>query len=167
LGLFTRDASAIFEVKDLFTQDDAKNLIDNLYPNGISQHGRQYLFDKYVWLYDQYQNSYVSYLQILEITFELVRLWRHTDKPSRFTSLFGCLTFEDALKLKTERFTNSGDIYKVSTDNYFKADMNLLLTATIPGNILMAEKYWTGQQGPNPFWEILMNAPVKIIEKIT
>ena len=166
LDLFPRDASPIFEVKDLFTQDDAKNLIDNLYPSGISQHGRQYLFDKYNWLYDQQRNSYVSYLQIIEITFELVRLWKYADRPSRFTSLFGCMTFEDALKFKIEKCNNTGDIYKVFADSYFQADMNLLYTATIPGNILIAEKYWTGQQGPNPFWEILMTAPVRIIEKI-
>ena len=166
LDLYRRDNSPIFEVTDLFTQDDAKNLIDTLYPNGISNHGKQYLYDKYNWINDNKQNSYVSYLHIIEITFELVRLWKFPNKPSRFTSMFGCLTIEDAHRFKIEKCNNIGTIYKVATDSFFKADMHLLLTATIPGNIIIAERYWTGQQGANPFWEVLMTAPVKILEKI-
>lgn len=166
LELYQRDSSNIYELKDFFSQEDAKNLIDELYPNGISSHGRQYLYDKYTWLYDHNTKSYISYLHIIEITFELVRLWKYPDKPSRFISLFGCLTMEDAQKFKREKCSDMGDIYKVSTDSFFKADMNLLYTASIPGNILLAEKYWRGQQGPTPFWEVLMKAPINIIGKI-
>lgn len=166
LDLFKRDNTPIYELQNFFTQDDAKNLIDSLYPNGLSSHGRQYLYDKYEWLYDQQGKSYVSYLHIIEVTFELVRLLKFPDKPSRFTSLFGCETLEDARRFKTERCNNSGEIYKVSTDKFFKADMHLLYTATIPGNIIIAEKYWKGEASSNPFWEILMQAPVAIIEKV-
>lgn len=162
-----KDIATIYELTDFFTQKEAVEKIKELFPNGISNHGKQYLHDKYNYVNDADNNSYISYLHIIEITFELIRQISFKDKPSRFESLFGCETIEEAIKFRTEKGNQSNKIYKVSTDSFFKADMNLLYTATIPGNILIAEKYWRGESSKNPFWEILMKAPINILEEIT
>ena len=45
--------------------------------------------------------------------------------------------------------------------------MNLLKQGgSIIGIEIQAEKYWKGESTENPKWEILMEYPVKIIEKI-
>ncbi len=166
LTLFDSSPDEIYEVTNLFTQNEAKHKIKELFPNGISSHGKQYLHDKYNYIYDANKTSYVSYLHIIEITFELVRQIKFKDKLSRFESIFGWETIEEAIKFRLEKGKPTDKIYKVSTKSFVKADMNLLYTATIPGNIIIAEKYWNGESSQNPCWEILMTAPVKILSEI-
>lgn len=166
LNLFNLNEKDIYEIQDFFTLNDAVKKIKQLYPKGISSHGFQYLHDKYDYVYDDNNRSYISYMHIIEITFELIRQISFNEKPSRFESIFGCESLADALKFRNEKGNPENKIYKVSTDSFFKADMNLLYTGTILGNILIAEKYWRGQSSKNPFWEILMQAPVKILEEI-
>lgn len=156
----------IFEVQDIYKQKDVKDLIDNFYPNGISNHGLQYLYNKFNFVQDFNNDYFVSYNGVMEGIFELIRLLKFSDCPSRFTSIFACKTFEDALKFKFENCNNTGDIYKVSSKKYFKADMNLLKIGSIPSSFLFAEKYWSGEGSKAPFWEYLLEDPVKIIEKL-
>lgn len=48
-----------------------------------------------------------------------------------------------------------------------RADMNLLRQGgSIIGIQIMAEKYWNGIESQNPFLEVLMGTPIKIIEEI-
>lgn len=169
LTLFEHDDSKpIYEVTNLFSMDDARTVLKMLYPLGISNHGAQYLYDRLYYVKDSYGRDYVSNTPLIESTFELVRLWKHPNKPSRFSSFFGCLTIEDAITFKQKFCQGKGDIYKVSSKEYFKADMTLLYTAaSIPGNYYLADKYWNGGASLNPFWEVLMSNPVNIISKIT
>ncbi len=103
----------------------------------------------------------------IESTFELVRLWRFPDKPSRFISFYGCETFEEAQTFKQNYRGGNGFIFKVSAESYFKADMSLLMTgASVITNYFFEEKYWKGESGKNPFWEVLMRGPVTILSKV-
>lgn len=89
------------------------------------------------------------------------------NRKSRFECSFACLTIEDALKIRVEQFDNVGKIYKVSCDKFSIADMNLLRQGgSIIGIQIMAEKYWSGIESQNPFLEVLMETPIKIIEEI-
>jgi len=136
-----------------------------LFPSGISRHGQFYL-DK-VFLSTGPNLSHTPNELILETTFDLVRQLKFPDIPSRFTSVFGCLTLEDALIIKSQTFQNQGVIYRVACENYFIADMNLLRqVATVIGLQLVAEKYWSGQSSNNPFLEVLMACPVIILEAV-
>ncbi|MCG2609168.1 hypothetical protein LZZ98_11660 [Acinetobacter sp. SM34] len=45
--------------------------------------------------------------------------------------------------------------------------MNLLRQAgSVIGLKVTANKYWGGQSTENPFWEVLMESPVKILEAV-
>jgi hypothetical protein len=45
--------------------------------------------------------------------------------------------------------------------------MNLVRQAgSIIGLQIIAEKYWSGKASPVPFWEVLMENPIWILEKI-
>jgi hypothetical protein len=135
------------------------------YPNGISKHGEIYLHNPFK---SVGQNLALTPNElILETTFELIRRLKFPDRKSRFVITFGCLTFEDAAILKSKAFGGSGEIYKVRCDKHTVADMNLVRQAgSIIGLQIVAEKYWSGQSSPFPFWEVLMENPVTILEKV-
>ena len=166
LNLFDSKNFMIYKTDGFFSDVEAREKIAELYPNGISHHGRQYLHDQYHYVYDEKNTAFINHHAMIEITFELVRQAKFKDKPSRFESTFGCETLEEALKFRAERRNSNCKIYKVSTDSYFKADMSLLSMGTIPGNMILAEKYWSGKSSLNPFWEILLSAPVKILHEV-
>jgi hypothetical protein len=104
---------------------------------------------------------------MIEWTFELIRRVNFKELPSRFESVFGCETLEQARIFKIKRRNGSGNIYKVLAEKSFKADMNYLyLGPSILGNQVLAEKYWKSQATENPFWEILMTGDVEVKEKM-
>lgn len=153
------------EIEDIFSKNDIKRKLLELYPQGISNHGIQYLCGRFPYRQDSSGVHWLPDMTAVESIFELVRLWKFPDKPSRFTSSYGCETIEEA-KLFRENYRGSkGFIFKISTDSYFKADMSLLMTgASVIASYFFAEKYWRGESGENPFWEILIGSPVRIIE---
>lgn len=146
----------------LYSADEFKEQKLKSYPNGISQHGVNYLHHPCT--KDAEMGLHFSHY--IENTFELIRRLNFPDRTSRFLCSFGCLTVEDALKLRIENFQNFGIIYKVSCESFFVADMNLLKTGSIIGMEIMANKYWKGNASANPFWEVLMDTPVTIVEQI-
>lgn len=155
------------EVKDILSVDDIKRKLTELYPNGISNHGLMYLSTQLPFYTDGNGRSWVHNTGHTESLFELVRQLKFPDRPSRFTSFFGCETVDEAKKFNEKYREGKGVIHKVSTQSYFKADMSLLLNGgSIIGGYKFAEMYWKGEAGSNPFWEILMSGPVKILECI-
>lgn len=166
LDLFTGYSTELYNVQGLFSIEDAEKLLSSLYPNGISRHGKQYLCDKYEIGYNDEGRPFISYTEMIETIFELIRQLKFSEKPSRFTSVFGCLSYEDAITFKNTVAIGSGTIYQVRAESYFIADMNLLKLATFPANMFFAERYWRGESLNNPFWEVLLKPPVKIIKKI-
>lgn len=155
------------EIEDVFSINDLKMKLSELYPQGISNHGIQYLCGRFPYRQDSSGVHWLPDMTAIESTFELVRLWKFSDKPSRFTSFYGCETIEEAKSFNQKYRGNKGFIFKVFSDSYFKADMSLLMTgASVIANYSFAEKYWKGESGINPFWEILMPGPIKILEHI-
>lgn len=146
------------------TRADLNNQYLKLYPNGISNHGVNHLtFD--VYMKDE-KSPYMSTKPLMEYIFELVRLTNFKDRPSRFESYFGCLNLEDAETLKRRVFIHPRTIYKVTSDEYFIADMNWMhLGASILETFILAEKYWTGVESSKPLLEGLLKQPI-IIEKV-
>jgi hypothetical protein len=164
----TTEKSAIpfWNVQGLYTENDAKNKIDELYPNGVSKHGIQYLSEKFDFP-KLNGKDFVPNMAMIEWTFELIRRNSFKEKPSRFVSVFGCENIEQAKIFKKERRNNQGNIYKVKAENSFKADMNFLyLGPSVLGNQVLAEKYWNGESTKNPFWEILMTGEIEVIKKM-
>lgn len=155
-----------WNVEGLFTETEAKDKLNELYPNGISKHGIQYLSEKFD--FPKFNGKdYVPNIAMIELTFELMRKIKFPDKPSRFSSVFGCETYEIAKKFKNDYRNGKGNIYKVIAENFIKLDMNyLFLGPSIIGNLIIAEKYWCGIPTSNPFWEILMTGKIEVIRKI-
>lgn len=137
------------------------------FPHGITKHGHTYLFNPYNYIKNEHGTSFIVYQPMIETTFEMVRQGHYSDQPSRFTSVFGVCTIEEANALKAKYFDGQGMIFKVSCERFWKKDMSLLYTGgSFAGNIILARKYWEGNSLQNPFWEVLMAPPVQVIEKI-
>lgn len=149
----------------LYTAAEFKGSININFPKGLSNFGSHFLLNPQRSLKGGTFFGMDEY--IIEASLELVRKLRFPERNSRFSSFFACLTLEDARKLREDQFGGVGFIYKVSCKHYFQADMRFLRQAlSIVGIEIVAMKYWSGIASPDPFWEILMNGPVKILEKI-
>jgi hypothetical protein len=156
----------IHSIINYHTKEDAVGKINSLYPNGLSWHGQNAFFDQYY--YEQVDGrSYVLRQPMLELSYELVRLSHFSDLPSRFTSFYACESLADAQHFRTKHCEGQGVIHRVSCEQYFRFDMNLLhLGIGIPSTLVFAERYWRSEAGPNPFWEILMQGPVTILDQV-
>lgn len=155
-----------WNIQGLYNENEAKIKLKELYPNGISKHGIQYLSEKFDFSKSN-GKDYVSNMPMIELTFELVRKIKFPNKPSRFTSVFGCESYEMAEKFRQEYRNNQGKIYKVLAERWNRLDMKFLYVGpSILGNQIMAEKYWSEEPSSNPFWEILMTGNIEVIDKM-
>jgi hypothetical protein len=163
----TTEADNIYNILGVHEKAEALVHLHNYYPQGLSYHGRQYLLDRYHRVQDGYGNDYTIHVPVMELAFELMRLSQFPEKPSRFTSFFGCETVEDAITFRGKYGDGQGEIWVVACEEYFRADMNYLyLGAGIPSTFVYTERYWRGEASTTPFWEILMQGPVAILEKV-
>ena len=148
----------------MYSEEDVLNETRDLYPNGLSMHGLQYLLEHRGYL--NYDNrAWVHYETIIENNFELILQWLFPNMPSRFESIFGCLNIKDALKFKTEYRPSNCNICKVEVNDFLVADMNYLGVGFVFGGTLnIAKKYWNGERTVDPFMEVVMKLPVKVLE---
>lgn len=132
---------------------------DKMFPNGVSSFGERYFL----------KNSSDPRLTepAIELVFEYVRRANFPKNPSRFQSVFGFESLSQALEFRDKFGGGQGTIWEAESKRYFKADMSLL---TLGSSILMcsyfANKYWSGKPGSNPFWEILLIPPVKVLREL-
>ena len=119
------------ECENLYTKEEFCKIKFDLYPFGLSSHGKSYLHHLFNFS-DSLETNHFS----IEIIFELIRRLKFPERQSRFTSFFGCLTLDDARNLRSINFDNNGIIYKVACENFHVADMSLL---TLKGSILGIE----------------------------
>jgi len=151
--------------ENLYSSNEFKSFIKAQFPDGISKHGEIFLLNPYQATGPN--QGFTSNDFLIEMTFELVRKLKFPHRNSRFTVSFGCMDLEDARRLKTTTFDGDGEIYEVECYNFFKADMSFLRQGgSIIGMEIMAEKYWSGKSSKNPFWEVLMECPVRVLKKI-
>lgn len=136
---------------------DLQNHVDSMFPKGISCHGDNYLL----------KNSSLANITspAIELLFEYVRRSIFPQKPSRYSSIFGIETIEDA-NLFNERYgQNKGTIWEIESKDWIRCNMNLLtFTCSTLVCSYYAHKYWNGEPGPiDAFWEILLIPPVKVL----
>lgn len=153
------------ESDDFYSKNEFQSHKLQLFPDGISNHGLNYLHHLFEVNNSTQNNELVSFT--IESFFELVRRHKFPNIKSRFVSFFGSLTIEDSKRMRTDFFKNEGSIYKVSCENFFIADMSLInLRGSIIGMDIIAEKYWSGKCSNNPIFEVLMEYPIIIGEKV-
>lgn len=143
--------------------------VDALFPDGVSQHGEQYL------LRGTSAADHVS--PNIELVFEYVRRALFPEAPSRFTSVFGWETRADA-EVGCTLIPTMGPgtpVWLIESDAGHRADMGLLaLQGSILSMSLRAHRYWEGGTlgeddgtvGHTPAWELLMAPPVRVIERV-
>lgn len=131
-----------------------------MFPDGVSQHGDQYF----------YRASRTDHKEPgIEALLEYYRRAYFPNKPSRFQSCFGVESLDAAYHFQNKFGQGMGVIWEVETDDYFKADMNLLSPYTVLVCSYFANVYWSGQPAPHispPFWEVLLVPPVKVLRKV-
>jgi hypothetical protein len=132
--------------------------VDDMFPAGVSNHGDQYFLNNN-------QKATIASPSI-EIIYEYVRRASFSNKPSRFQSFFACGSELGAINFRQRYGKETDSIWLVEAEEYFMGDMNLL---QIENSILVisyfANKYWRGEPGDNPFWEILLNPPISVVSK--
>lgn len=144
-----------------------------LFPHGISQHGKNYLFNPLI-LSEEESNDSMSLLTGL--IFELVRKCDYPEKPSRYECLFACDNLEDALTFRKIQAKKSAQehapIYAVYTKKTtHKGDMNLFdCECSLLELYRRAHSYWKGEPLSHdgdykPFWEYLLPLPVYVEKK--
>jgi hypothetical protein len=129
------------------------------FPNGLTQHGRQYFLD-----FQSDPNS-----RMLEIVWELMRRAEFAHAPSRMTSVFGFATVEDARAFRAEyRAGPMTGIFRVEGKQLHRGNMRLIgWGATGAGAIANARSYWRGERGDaSELWECLLAPPVRVIEQV-
>ena len=133
--------------------------VDKMFPDGVSSFGERYFL----------RNSSDPRLTepAIELIFEYVRRANFPERPSRFQSVFGFESLNQVIEFRNRFGGGQGVIWEIESEKYFRADMSLL---TLGSSILVcsyfANKYWAGKPGENPFWEILLIPPVKVLKKI-
>lgn len=133
-------------------------IVNEYYPEGISRHGEKYLTTVE-------PNEFTNYLN--EWVFEFVRMTEFPERPSRFQSVFGTETVENAREFANQFWEDEVNIWKIECIDScsFRGDMSWLGTQSFPDGIWRSREYWNGNSiGPDPTWEIFGKLPVKVVE---
>ena len=144
---------------DDVTPIELQKHVNEMFPDGVSCHGEFYF------LKDQTRANATS--PNIELLFEYVRRANFPDRPSRFQAVFGTEDIEHAKEFR-KRFGKSEDnIWKIESNNYFRADMSFLtLNDTLLVYSYFANRYWSGESSDIPLWEVLLSPPIKILKKV-
>jgi hypothetical protein len=132
--------------------------VDLLFPDGLSRHGERYFLKNYM--------SPRLSAPSIEMLFEYVRRACYPERPSRFQSMFAFESLNEAVAFKSRYGNGQGTIWQIESIEYFKADMGLLVFGnTILVHSYLAHKYWKGEAGQNPIWEVLLIPPIRVIKR--
>jgi hypothetical protein len=125
LGLWTKDPMnrPFWRVPGRFEKNELEDHLLELFPEGLSLHGWQYMLDRHDFIRHPVTNdAFVNHTWQVELTFEMVRRAAFPKMNSRLQSYFAWETFEDA-----RNFQKHGQaIYRTQSDNGFRADQNWL-----------------------------------------
>ncbi|MCO7218006.1 DUF2441 domain-containing protein [Halomonas sp. OfavH-34-E] len=145
------------------SEEPFRTFLDDLFPNGISRHGQQYL--------ENPNCAFSSREGALELYFEEVRKRCYQELPSRFESIFCCESADEAIEMRGMLHNPGVPIFEVKVDgSIHRANMSLLNNV---GSILSlshrAHEYWQGVEGgvdQGPVWEIIAKLPVEVGQRI-
>ena len=135
------------------------NIIDDLFPNGISKHGITYLIDNN---YKAHEKQYcgVKHCSMIEVVLEETRRNNFKHLPSRMQSIYAWDNLDDAIKFDCD---GGNPIFKIKSKDFFVGDMSLLKAQhSVLGYFNMAKKYWAGEKSDSPLLEYLVTLPTAI-----
>ncbi len=153
----------IWTVQNVYDEGDVIKRINHLYPDGLSEHGVNYLIKQGIVIFENGTRKPLDITHttpMIEAIFELIRLNEFPHLPSRMQSMFAWCELSDAQEFKA----TNGDqcqILEVEYENAFIADQNLLyLGGSVIGAYELARKYWSGVRGNNCKLEAVLALPV-------
>lgn len=154
------DPGRTLELEPVDGREDSP--LGELFPGGLTRHGRHYCAQD-LYAEDDHGLWDVS----CELLFELVRVTRFPERPSRFQSVFGFEALRDL-----ERFVDSYvdppyTVWRVAADRSFVADMKLVDVEDVVHGARQADYYWRGRTYvERPLWEVLLVPPVEVVERV-
>lgn len=155
----------IWTVQNLYNEGDVIARINQLYPEGLSEHGIFYLIKQGVVIFENGTRRPLNVTHttpMVEAIFELVRQNEFPNLPSRMQSIFAWCEMKDAQEFKGASGIEC-QIYEVDCENAFIADQNLLyLGGSVIGAYELARKYWSGEKSDNCKLEVVIRLPVVI-----
>ncbi|PSP79401.1 hypothetical protein BRC81_05310 [Halobacteriales archaeon QS_1_68_20] len=133
-----------------------------LYSEGVSSHGSHYFAQD---LYDA--DGAALWDVTAELVFELVRVARFPERPSRFQSVFGFRARRDLDRFAESYVDPPYTVWRVTADRTFTSDMKLVDVEDVPHGTRQAEYYWRGRTDVDkPLWETLLVPPVDVVERV-
>lgn len=138
---------------------EARDLLLERFPDGLSLHGLGYLF-----------GSVPTDSAQIETFFELVRRAEFPSVRSRYTSIFASETVAQAQGFREKRCDSMGAIWELEFGaDPFRADASCL-KGTVPVVELeyLARLYWSGEPSgvDEPDWELVVAPPALVVQRI-
>ena len=159
----------IWTVQDIYDEEDAIARIEQLYPEGLSFHGIQYLIKECLVIFKNMTREPLPLAPttpMIEAVFELVRRNEFPQLPSRLQSMFAWCNLDDAREFNSS-LGDKHSIFEVEIKNTFIADQKLLyLGGSVIGTYEMARKYWSGDKSNNCKLEAVIPLPAVIGNKV-
>jgi hypothetical protein len=148
--------------------------VEQLFPNGLSWHGRGYLFWQNAFAFPPqpglYDAANLDNMRShgIDLLFEYVRRAFFPDRPSRYQSAFGWSSLEDANRFLSGGGASGAAIWEIEGEAPFQADMNLLVLGTALSSSLFAHRYWNGESQPDkpPHWEHFIAPGARVLGRI-
>ena len=166
LLLLTQDPKnrPFWRVPGRFEKKELEDHLVELFPEGLWPHGWRFMLDRYDYTRDPItNNAFVNHTWQVEFTFEMVRRAAFPKMNSRFQSYFAWETLDAAKSFREETQT----IYRVQAEKGFRANQNWLTLGTQGvATSLCAHRYWSGAASSESLWEIVLRAPVRIVDRV-
>jgi hypothetical protein len=153
-----------WRLPDWFEADDLRAHVAELFPDGLSLHGWQYMVERHDVIRPTDSNAlFVNHNMVVELVFEYVRRAVFPSRRSRFQSFFAWESLEMARVFRKEGQV----LYRVESSSTFRADQSWLTLGVQNATAsLSAHRYWSGAPSGTPRWEILLAPPVRVMEHI-
>lgn len=154
------DAGEVIELEAVDAPEGTP--VEELYPGGLSNHGSHYFGQ------DLYEADAEALWDVTaELVFELVRVARFPERPSRFQSVFGFEARRDLDRFVDSYVDPPYTVWRVTADRTFTSDMKLVDVSDFAHGIGRAESYWRGRTDiDKPLWETLLVPPVEVVEQV-
>jgi hypothetical protein len=156
-----------WRLPDWFEADDLRAHVAELFPDGLSLHGWQYMVERHDFIRPTNSDAlFVNHNMVVELVFEYVRRAVFPSRCSRFQSFFAWESLEMARAFRKE----GQALYRVESSSIFRADQSWL-TLGVQNAIasLSAHRYWSGAPSrgkyslprPSALWSALIRSRAK------
>jgi hypothetical protein len=170
-GLRSGQVIELDHYKKSFENDNDKRKIflSQLFPDGLTKHGWQYL------LSIREKLSYEDPQGLIEIMAEFIRRDKYPHCPSRLQSFFAWHSKVDALRFSQQYKVCLPDgtiltnvLWEIeASESFFESDMHLLTCGRYWLDFMVTlDNYWKQAYTPDPLIEVLLKPPITIVRPI-